>query len=352
MNFFIFNLQVVFLLAIVATALYIIFSAGTPKKRAAAKSMISRLVIGLLLVSVSPYIISLFLGFTSGLAAAIMSQEDGTVAATVYSDVLWKTYWPSVLIIAAPMIGHTIEGRLHHAVGSHGVMGNIQEKYVKEASKGLSIDTDAARDELLEMAGSGANPEALIADEADRMLNTQFEMLKTQKTGIEKEGLEKAEHSWAGRLEGILNKIKIAPKPEQSFAFLMSEIALIIGLYGFMSLRYIMLMIWTILFPVSIFLASFRMTRGIGRNMIEQTIFWSILQVFYAVSIDVIAVGFKILPSGFNYFGLGMQFTDSSGGTVSIFVLSFFSIAAAILLMLTPILVLMLSQRLTQMDVG
>jgi len=162
----------------------------------------------------------------------------------------------------------------------------------------------------------------------------------------------KAEHSWAGRLEGILNKIKIAPKPEQSFAFLMSEIALIIGLYGFMSLRYIMLMIWTILFPVSIFLASFRMTRGIGRNMIEQTIFWSILQVFYAVSIDVIAVGFKILPAGFNYFSLGMQYTGSSGETVTIFAMSFFSIAAALLLMLTSILVLMLSQRLTQMDIG
>jgi hypothetical protein len=112
-------------------------------------------------------------------------------------------------------------------------------------------------------------------------------------------------------------------------------------------LRYIMLMIWTVLFPVSLFLSSFELTRGIGRNMIEQTIFWSILQIFYAVTIDVIAVGFAILPLGFNYFGLGIQFAG-----ISLFFISFFSVAAAILLMLTPILVLMLSQRLTQMDLG
>ena len=140
--------------------------------------------------------------------------------------------------------------------------------------------------------------------------------------------------------------MKIVPHPEQTFAYLMAEIAMIFALYGFLALRYVMLMVWVILFPLSLFLSSFELTRGLGRNMIEQTVFWTILQIFYAVTIDVIAVGFMILPTGFDYFGLGFHF---GGG---LFFISFFSLAAAVLLMLTPILVLMLSQRLTQMDLG
>lgn len=347
MNFFIFNLQVAFILAIAATALYIIFAAGTPKKRAMAKSMISRLVIGMLLVSVSPYIMDLFLNFTSGIAETILNQSDSSVAATVYTDLLWKTYWPSVFIIMTPMIGHSIEGWTHHAVGSHhGVAANIKDKYIEEAKKDLTIDNDAARDELIEVI-SGGNPETLIADYADDKMKTQQDMIKTQTEEIKKTGAAKARNSNWGKLEYYMDYMKVAPRPEQTFAFLMSEIALIIGLYGFLALRYIMLMMWTILFPVSVFLSSFQLTRGIGKNMVEQTIFWSILQIFYALTIDIIAVGFTILPSGFNYFGLGLQFAG-----ISLFFISFFSVAAAILLLLTPILVLMFSQRLTQMDVG
>lgn len=340
MNFFIFNLQVAFILAIAATALYIVFASGTPKKRAKAKSMIGRLVVGMLLVSVSPYIMNLFLDFTSGMAATILNQADSKIAATVYTDLLWKTYWPSVLIIGLPMMGHSVEGWSHHAVKDV-----IINKYR------VASTADARRDEIIEGLLSQGNPEANIADDAGRMMREQDKLIRrddTPPSSAEKTAAKNmAKGTKWGNFEFMLDNMKIAPKPEQTFAFLMAEMALVIGLYGFLALRYIMLMIWTVLFPVSLFLSSFELTRGIGRNMIEQTVFWSILQVFYAITIDVIAVGFIILPKGFDYFGLGMQFAG-----INLFFISFFSIAAAILLMLTPILVLMLSQRLTQMDLG
>jgi hypothetical protein len=340
MKFFIFNLQVAFILAIAATALYIVFASGTPKKRANAKSMIGRLVVGMLLVSVSPYIMNLFLDFTSGMTATILNQADSKVAATVYTDLLWQTYWPSVVIIMMPMIGHSIEGWTHHAVTDV-----IRNNYR------VASTADSRRDEIIEGLLSQGFPEAEMADEAGRMMSEQDKIIRQADVSMSSEEKKAAKNmakgtKW-GNFEFFLDNAKVAPRPEQTFAFLMAEMALVFGIYGFLALRYIMLMVWTVLFPVSLFLSSFELTRGIGRNMIEQTIFWSILQIFYAITIDVIAVGFVILPKGFDYFGLGLQFAG-----INIFFISFFSIAAAILLMLTPILVLMLSQRLTQMDLG
>ncbi len=338
MNFFIFNLQIAYILAITATAFYIIFASTHPKKRARAKGMLGRLIIGMLLVSISPYLINIFFNFSSGLTATILAQTDSSVAATVYTDLLWKTYWPSVVIIMAPMIGHSLEYNTHHAI-EHGVMPNLETQYAKELQMGTpSEQRDLAVEDLL----AQGNPEAIISDTADQMMKDQQSLIKSNAETM-------AQSTVWGKLEGVLDSglIKIEPKPEQTFAFLMAEIAMIFALYGFLALRFLMLMIWTILFPLSIFLSTFELTKGVGRNMIEQTVFWTILQIFYAVSIDTIAVGFMILPSGFNYFGIGLQF-----GGFEVFFVSFFSIAAALLLMLTPILMLMLSQRLTQMDLN
>lgn len=333
MNFFIFNLQVAYILAIAATALYIVFSSGSPKKRAKAKSMLGRLVMGMLLVSISPYIMRLFLDFSSGLTETILNQTDSSVAGTVYTDILWKLYFPQVLIILAPMAGHSLEYNLHHSIG-HGPVRDLEKQYAKE----LQIGTASEQRDLVveELLGQG-NPEAIISDYADQIMKDQQKLIKDKSKAM-------AQSTLWGKIDKYMGYMKIVPHPEQTFAYLMAEIAMIFALYGFLALRYVMLMIWVILFPLSLFLSSFELTRGLGRNMIEQTIFWTILQIFYAVSMDVIAVGFMILPSGFDYFGLGF-----GGG---MFFVSFFSLAAAVLLMLTPILVLMLSQRLTQMDLG
>jgi len=334
MNFFIFNLQVVFILAIAATALYIVFSSPAPKKRAKAKSMLGRLVMGMLLVSISPYIMKLFFDLSSGMTGTILNQADSSVAATEYTDIIWKLYFPQVLIIVLPMAGHSLEYNAHHVIKHE--LPNMQPEYFGNLQTGTANEQrDLVVEELL---GQGA-PEAIIADDADQIMNDQRAFISSNTKKMIQSKV------W-GTIEYGMRYMKIAPHPEQTFAYLMAEIAMIFALYGFLALRYIMLMIWVILFPLSLFLSSFELTRGLGRNMIEQTVFWTILQIFYAVSIDVIAVGFSILPKGYDYFGVGLNYT---GG---MFFISFFSLAAAILLMLTPILVLMLSQRLTQMDLG
>jgi len=212
----------------------------------------------------------------------------------------------------------------------------MQPEYFGNLQTGTASEQrDLVVEELL---GQG-NSEAIISDYADQIMNDQRAFISSN--------TKKMIQSFVwGKIEFAMGYMKIAPHPEQTFSYLMAEIAMILALYGFLALRYIMLMIWVILFPLSLFLSSFELTRGLGRNMIEQTVFWTILQIFYAVSIDVIAVGFSILPKGYDYFGLGLNYT---GG---MFFISFFSLAAAVLLMLTPILVLMLSQRLTQMDLG
>ena len=367
MNFFIFNLQVAFILAIAATALYIIFSSGAPKKRAKAKSMLGRLVMGMLLVSISPYLMKMFLDLSSGMTETILNQTDSSVAATIYTDIIWKLYYPQVLIIILPMAGHSIEKNTHHVVVAE--MGSGVKAAASEAERTAQManppDVETVMGQMTIIP-----PEDDIASIAQQIMTEQQSMIDDAVAAHDDEishvlhkyhevgsieGLTTAEQktlrdatrrTWLGKLEEAMTYMKVAPHPEQTFAYLMAEIAMTFALYGFLALRYVMLMIWVILFPLSLFLSSFELTRGLGRNMIEQTVFWTILQIFYAISLDVIAVGFMILPAGYDYFGLGLNYT---GG---LFFISFFSIAAAILLMMTPILVLMLSQRLTQMDLG
>ena len=61
-----------------------------------------------------------------------------------------------------------------------------------------------------------------------------------------------------------------------------------LGVYFF--LRFAMVTLWLILFPLSILLYSFETTKSVGRNMLEQTIMWIFIQVFNAVIVVAIAL--------------------------------------------------------------
>ncbi|OYT54685.1 MAG: hypothetical protein B6U72_01765 [Candidatus Altiarchaeales archaeon ex4484_2] len=65
---------------------------------------------------------------------------------------------------------------------------------------------------------------------------------------------------------------------------------LVWGTYLMLILRYLAVLLWIILLPLSIFLYSFGFTKNIGRNMLEQTILWSSLQIFNAVIVAVAAI--------------------------------------------------------------
>ena len=69
------------------------------------------------------------------------------------------------------------------------------------------------------------------------------------------------------------------------------------GPYMVVGLRHIMLVFLFMLFPISITLYSFSLSRGIGRRMLELTIVLLFIQVFMAVTVLAISVGTYINPT-------------------------------------------------------
>lgn len=61
-----------------------------------------------------------------------------------------------------------------------------------------------------------------------------------------------------------------------------------LGVYFF--LRFAMVTLWLIIFPLSVLLYSFETTKAVGRNMLEQTIMWIFIQVFNAVILAAVAL--------------------------------------------------------------
>lgn len=64
-------------------------------------------------------------------------------------------------------------------------------------------------------------------------------------------------------------------------------------------LRYAIIILWIILFPLAVALYSFETTKDIGRNMLEQTILWVAMQSFFAVIAVATALCIMQKPSNF-----------------------------------------------------
>jgi len=126
------------------------------------------------------------------------------------------------------------------------------------------------------------------------------------------------------------------------FMFLvMLMLLLIFAIYFALVLRYFMVIMWIILFPLTIFFMSFRPTRFIGNIMFEQTLLWVFLQVFYAMVIVSIAIGLTILPLHNYEYGIGGTLGRTLGmlGTANI---SIYGLAATLMLFVGPITMLQL----------
>lgn len=72
---------------------------------------------------------------------------------------------------------------------------------------------------------------------------------------------------------------------EAAAPFLFIAILLLGGLFAVIAARYLILSLFVIVFPLTIFLYLFLPTRGIGRRMMEQTILWTFLQVIEALTL-------------------------------------------------------------------
>jgi len=62
------------------------------------------------------------------------------------------------------------------------------------------------------------------------------------------------------------------------------------GLAVYFVLRFAIISLFIMVFPLSVLLYSFETTKAVGRNMLEQTIMWIFLQVFNAVVVVAIAM--------------------------------------------------------------
>lgn len=333
MNFFISLLQGVYVLAIGATAFYIMFFSISPKQRANAKYMLGKLIIGVLLISISPFIIKLLFDFSYSMTEQILDQTDTDAAVEQYNDVLWKSYWLSVLTISAPVI-------LDEGIREYAILPILKDRRLKGMAKARGIELDAGWMGKLESVVEGEVRSSTYGTYAGYTGGFVREDIMDEVEKTVKEGTKASMSRSKWGVEDILHRLKLLPKPDFTFPFLMTQMLFIFGLYGMLALRYLMMMLWTILFPFTIFFTTFELTKGLGRNMIEQTIFWTVVQVFFALSVATISAGFAILPEGFEYFSVGLP------APFEFLAISIFSLAACGLLILSPILLLILSQRL------
>jgi len=84
---------------------------------------------------------------------------------------------------------------------------------------------------------------------------------------------------------------------EASVPFLFLSLILISALLFVIFSRYIVVALFTIVFPLTIFLYLFMPTRGIGRRMMEQTLLWISVQVTEAIALTSIATIIVVFSS-------------------------------------------------------
>lgn len=81
---------------------------------------------------------------------------------------------------------------------------------------------------------------------------------------------------------------------EGGFFFLLLIFFMITGVFTVLTLRYIVLLFFTMIFPIGIFLYTFEFSRGMGRFILEQTILWTFVQVLIIVILVVVNMGVSV----------------------------------------------------------
>jgi hypothetical protein len=253
MYFFVRLLIPTYILAIVFLGVYIQFLSTSPKSRSRAKAMMTKMVIGMLLVSVSPTLLEVCFNISGEATRSILDQgkAETTIAAETYGGVLRKTWDTAFAAVYGP----------------------------KSVSLALEI------------------------------------------TEISK------------KMKGFKLKVEAS----RTIPMLMTVFTLFIGLYGLLAFRYFMVMFFTLLFPLTIFFLCFDPTKKLGGTLLEQTLLWTLLQEFYAITMVAVGIGMAILPESLAEQGFGFA------GFVKI---GFFEAAGCITMMMGPIILFMLLRKL------
>ena len=184
------TLDALYLVAILLTAVYMLFLSGSPEGKAKAKNLLKRLLLSMILFTLSPLVVELMLVSSQALSASLMDSVDMTGAKEVLQGGLWGSYW------IFSKVGMT----------------------------------------SLELAGG--------------FFTSLFAM------------------AWLP--------------------------------YILISLRYLLVVLFSIAFPLGVILYSFEFMRGIGRQILEQTILWIYMQVFLSLALIAISLSisfYGVVPS-------------------------------------------------------
>ncbi|MEA3254321.1 MAG: hypothetical protein U9Q22_00620, partial [Candidatus Altiarchaeota archaeon] len=270
LHFFVSLLTPAYILATVLLGVYILFLSTSAKGRSRAKTMLTRMVIGMILISVSPNILDLYFGISRGVTEHILNSGKMEMTATIdtYNTVLLKTWDMSIAAIYGPgMINLGVAGATH--------------KYKP------------------------------------------------------------------GKLLGkTLKGLHLKAEPSRTAPMLMTIFALTIGVYGMLAFRYFMVMFFTLIFPFTIFFICFDPTKKLGGTLLEQTLLWTLLQEFYAVTIMAVGMGLIMLPDSLLSYGLGLYEFFGIDVTGLRLTISFFEIAACVSLIMGPLILFMLLRKL------
>lgn len=88
---------VLYIPAIASTGFYILFLSSSPKGRAKAKAMLTRLIIGLIIISITPQLMELLLKTSEGLTSAILAPTGKEAFTGTWDTTLGTTLPPSGL---------------------------------------------------------------------------------------------------------------------------------------------------------------------------------------------------------------------------------------------------------------
>jgi len=280
-GFFISLIQPFYIIAIILTAFYIMFVSDSYVKRSRAKSMMGKLIVGLIIMSFSLPLLWAFFGMSEAVTASILSQGMVDRAVEEYNTAMRGSY--KLLVYSL-------------------VLGNLQ------------------------------------------LANTIIGSLPMTATaaGAPMPKLDKV----IGPLKSLAGAVKIKGELSRSVPFLMFFGMLFAGLYMLISIRYVMVMIWALMFPLMIFFLSFNATRRIGRTMMEQTVLWTVLQTFYAITFTTVGAALTIIPPNI-YDAYAIQYSGWFGGVFQhLLNFSLFTGVACMVLYLGPVVLFNLFQKL------
>jgi hypothetical protein len=99
---------------------------------------------------------------------------------------------------------------------------------------------------------------------------------------------------------GILHYFLTYVEIELGYFTMLPFLLMVWGALVIFFLRYAIIVLWIVLFPLAIALYSFETTRDLGRNLLEQTIVWVLMQEFIAVI--ALSTALVLLQKPANYF--------------------------------------------------